>query len=337
VPVGEIYVKLVVGFPRDPKVRALVRFGEDAGLARDLYVQMLLYCADEKSDGWVPAEEVGVLAYPLSIDRANQLANQLASVGLTKAETKDGSEGWHVIAYLKRNKSKADIERLSRVRAESGRKGGRPPTKPAGEKSAEATGNQVGKQNQSRPNPYTDTEDRYREDQKRLAGDSPPPRPKASPKAPREDAERLCVLLAGQIEANGSKRPAITQRWRDAARLMLDRDGYAETQIAAAIDWCQRDEFWHRNILSMPKLRQQYERLRLDARAERDKNVRPLRPAPPHQPTHEEFDALRDNWARPMDEQEARNDPPGNDRPSRVHRGHLPAAEDQPGDRRAVV
>jgi len=54
-PLGEIYVKLVVGFPRDPKVRALARLGTDAGLARDLYVQMLLYCKENLTDGFVPA------------------------------------------------------------------------------------------------------------------------------------------------------------------------------------------------------------------------------------------------------------------------------------------
>jgi hypothetical protein len=85
----------------------------------------------------------------------------------------------------------------------------------------------------------------------------------------REDVERLCVQLADRIEGNGSKRPAITQRWRDSARLMLDNDKYTEQQIRTAIDWCQGSEFWRRNVMSMPKLREQYERLRLEAKDER--------------------------------------------------------------------
>jgi hypothetical protein len=88
---------------------------------------------------------------------------------------------------------------------------------------------------------------------------------KAPAKPHREDAERLCVHLADRIEGNGSKRPAITQKWRDAARLMLDRDGRTEQQVHAAIDWCQGSEFWRTNILSMPTLREQYDRLRLQA------------------------------------------------------------------------
>lgn len=83
--------------------------------------------------------------------------------------------------------------------------------------------------------------------------------------ADRADVERLCARLADRIEANGSKRPAVGKKWRDAARLMIDRDGRTEQQIAAAIDWCQDNEFWRANIMSMPKLREKYDRLRLQA------------------------------------------------------------------------
>jgi hypothetical protein len=81
----------------------------------------------------------------------------------------------------------------------------------------------------------------------------------------RDDVERLCEHLAERIEANGASKPTITGRWRDAARLMLDRDGRTETDVFAAIDWCQADEFWRANILSMPKLREKYDQLRLQA------------------------------------------------------------------------
>jgi hypothetical protein len=88
---------------------------------------------------------------------------------------------------------------------------------------------------------------------------------KLSTPPPRPDAERLCEYLAGRIEANGSKRPSITKRWRDSARLMLDKDGHTEQQVMAAIDWCQDSEFWRANILSMLKLREKYDQLRLQA------------------------------------------------------------------------
>jgi len=81
----------------------------------------------------------------------------------------------------------------------------------------------------------------------------------------RSDVESICGHLADRIEANGSKRPAVTQRWRESARRLLDIDGRTEQQVHSAIDWCQGDEFWRSNILSMPKLREKYDQLRLAA------------------------------------------------------------------------
>jgi hypothetical protein len=154
-PVGEIYLKLAVGLARDPKVRKLVRLGApDAGLARDLYVQMCLYCKENLTDGFVPDEEIGVLVYPLPPDHGNQLAKQLGSVGLIKEVSNEDAQGWEVAAFVRRNGTRQDVERLSQVRADAGRKGGRPP----GQRPAKASGNQIGKQNESRANPYTETE-----------------------------------------------------------------------------------------------------------------------------------------------------------------------------------
>lgn len=92
------------------------------------------------------------------------------------------------------------------------------------------------------------------------------------PKPPREDVERLCLHLADWIERNGSKRPEIGQKWRDECRRMLDIDKRTEAQVVAAIDWCQRDDFWLGNIESMPTLRRQYDRLRLAAVAKAKKD-----------------------------------------------------------------
>lgn len=81
----------------------------------------------------------------------------------------------------------------------------------------------------------------------------------------RDDVDRICDHLAERIEANGANRPSVTTKWRDAARLMLDNDKRTEQEIHGAIDWCQADEFWRANVLSMPKLREKYDQLRLQA------------------------------------------------------------------------
>lgn len=75
----------------------------------------------------------------------------------------------------------------------------------------------------------------------------------------------LSWLLADLIEGNGASRPRIGKKWADAERLMLERDGRDRTQAEKLLRWCQNDEFWRGNILSMPKFREKYDQLLLQA------------------------------------------------------------------------
>lgn len=88
------------------------------------------------------------------------------------------------------------------------------------------------------------------------------------PEPQRDDVDQLCTRLADHIEANTGDRPEITEGWKTAARLLLDKDKRELDKALALIDWCQQDEFWHTNILSMPTFRKQYKQLRLKAVAE---------------------------------------------------------------------
>lgn len=86
----------------------------------------------------------------------------------------------------------------------------------------------------------------------------------AVPDQARADVEELCEALADHIVANGKKvRPTITKAWRDAARLLLDRDDEPLDEVRKVLDWSQRDDFWRTNVLSMPKFRKQYDQLAL--------------------------------------------------------------------------
>jgi hypothetical protein len=88
----------------------------------------------------------------------------------------------------------------------------------------------------------------------------------------RDDVERLCQHLADRVEQQTGARPGVGVQWRRAARLMLDADKRTEQQVSAAIDWCQDDEFWRSNILSMGKLREKYIQLRAAAQRSRAGN-----------------------------------------------------------------
>lgn len=126
---GEIYVKLAVQFARDPKLRALVcRHGEEGLLARDLFVQMICYCRAELSDGRVPADELPLLEYPMPPDRVHNLAKHLVEHQLITVSGTDPEQRVYVVsAYVKRNGTRADVERSRQAKAAAGRIGGSVP------------------------------------------------------------------------------------------------------------------------------------------------------------------------------------------------------------------
>lgn len=105
-------------------------------------------------------------------------------------------------------------------------------------------------------------------------------KPQTADEPPRADVERVCRHLADKITDNGSRRPRITATWRDEARLLLDKDGRTVQQVINAIDWCQADPFWRANILSMPKLREKYDQLRLAAQRNGHARASPPSTAP---------------------------------------------------------
>lgn len=79
----------------------------------------------------------------------------------------------------------------------------------------------------------------------------------------RPDVADLLDHLDRCIIANGAKKPNRTKGNQDAARLLLDRDGRDPEEVHRIIDWATSDDFWRSNILSMVKLREKYDQLRI--------------------------------------------------------------------------
>lgn len=121
---GRIFLPLAVDFDDDEKVARLARYTKpgEARALRDLLVAMWRYCKREKSDGHVPAEIVGKLAYPDPLRIAQRDAARLVDCGLAERTP----DGYYLPGYLKqpRNKSRAEIEAISEQKAEAGRVGG---------------------------------------------------------------------------------------------------------------------------------------------------------------------------------------------------------------------
>lgn len=81
----------------------------------------------------------------------------------------------------------------------------------------------------------------------------------------RDDVDRVCQAMVASVQRRAGRTPTITRRWRTQARLMLDRDGVTEADALAAIAWSENDDFWRANILGIPKLREKYPTLSLQA------------------------------------------------------------------------
>jgi len=84
------------------------------------------------------------------------------------------------------------------------------------------------------------------------------------------EASRLAGLLKAEILRN-SPNHKITQaqerEWNHTADLMLRLDHRTPEEIAEVIRWAQHNDFWRTNILSMEKLRKQFDRLSMLMRA----------------------------------------------------------------------
>lgn len=79
------------------------------------------------------------------------------------------------------------------------------------------------------------------------------------------EVHELCDRLADWIVRNGNRKPTVGQQWLQACDRLMRLDGVSPQDIRGAIDWSQQNEFWRANILSMGKLREKYDQLRLAA------------------------------------------------------------------------
>ena len=81
----------------------------------------------------------------------------------------------------------------------------------------------------------------------------------------RPDVDAVCQHMAASVQRRTGRAPRITAAWRTQARLMIDRDGRSVEEITRIIDWAEGNDFWRANVLSVPKLRQKFDTLRLQS------------------------------------------------------------------------
>jgi hypothetical protein len=99
----------------------------------------------------------------------------------------------------------------------------------------------------------------------------PGPEPKSDPW--EQPAEGLCELMQALVSER-AKPPTITAAWRHDARLLLSRDKRPLAEAEALMRWAASHSFWRRNVMGLPKFREQYDRLLMEMQEQPPTNGR---------------------------------------------------------------
>lgn len=236
-----VYAPLAANYYQDD---AILEAGPEAEL---LWVRILSFLASVPTDGYITDRQLRVVG--VGLRGVPKRVVSLQEVGLLSAEP----GGFSARSWLKWNKSAQEYNKeLARDRERKARDSA----------DVEADSDRI----PAAPSP--DSRPQYRavqsstEQKKNISSE-------VAIATARPEVIHLLDLLDSEIVANGGKPPTRSKKNIDAARLLLDRDGLSVAQVEAAIRWCQADEFWRSNILSMSKLRDKYEQLRLAAQRQR--------------------------------------------------------------------
>ena len=251
------YAALAAGYYDDP---AVIAAGPDAEI---LYIRMISWCAmHPETDGVIPLEvaksRLGFTDAPTRLEALE--ANSLVTVDDTTVT---------ITSWIRWNGSWSDIKAANDARKASARE--RKARQRARQAAAKTNPETAAPAPEETPapalvdtdEPAADTLEATVIDQDADTSDAP------TPTRERPDVEAVCDHMADSVAARTGRRPRITKRWRDAARLMIDRDQRPTDQIHAAIDWVAQSDFWAANILGLPKLREKWDTIYLQARREK--------------------------------------------------------------------
>lgn len=256
------YAALAAGYYDDP---AVIAAGPDAEI---LYIRMISWCAmHPETDGVIPLEvaknRLGFTDAPTRLKALE--ANSLVTVDDTTVTVTSWirwNGSWSEIKAADDARKASARERKARQRArQAATKTNHETAAPAPEETPAPAPALV-----DADEPAADTFEATVIDQDADTSDTSDA---PTPTRERPDVEAVCDHMADSVAARTGRRPRITKRWRDAARLMIDRDQRPVDQIHAAIEWVAESDFWAANILGVPKLRDKWDTIYLQAKRDR--------------------------------------------------------------------
>ena len=234
------YVPLAAQYFMDD---AVLEAGPDAEL---LFVRCLSFLAAIPSDGFITERQVRSVV-GLGLRNVTKRLTSLQEVGLLEA-----TEGGFVVrSWTKWNKTAEDIGKLlAKDRQRKAHKSGGN----VGNSERNPSGNGTDSSLQSR------AEQSSTEQSSNSSSDADASDPEFS-----ADVHRLCDLLAELIRLNSNKVGTVGKAWWLACDRLMRIDGYTPAQVEWVMRWSQQNEFWQGNILSMARLRAQFDQLKTRA------------------------------------------------------------------------
>lgn len=252
------FAQFDVGYLDNPKIMEVF---DASPLAIFMHFASVLYCAQHLTDGVITARPMQRKVGGTDQDAALLIESGLWHLpGHECQYCPDVSEGKvYVHDYTEHNRTSEGVKRAS----EAGRKGA---AARHGQKLATPNADRMRIANESHSDPQCDSpeialareKERKREREEAKASSSEPSRP---------DVDQVISSFSALLDANDVKhKPG--QSWQTAARLLIDKDGYTPEQILIVARFATTDSFWQSNILSLPKLREKFEALKIKAQAQ---------------------------------------------------------------------
>jgi hypothetical protein len=221
-------------FLTDPKVEKL---GERHGPAGPLIIVSLLSHAGQQESGGAVERTFRATAHETFVDRkvVESVLDDAIELGLCHAVSRDVSGFVVEFPAWKRHQAA-----FRKARSREARKGDEKPYDRANVTGSHAVSQKV--TNKTRQN-------------KTEKKNVPPPKEEAP----------LSYLLAELIVANGSRTPTVSREWAVEEDRMLRLDKRPQAEAEKLIRWCQTSSFWRAVVQSMPKFREKYDTMRLQA------------------------------------------------------------------------
>jgi len=250
------FAKFDVGYLDNPKMADVL----DRSLhAICMHFASVLHCSQHLTDGLVAPK-----AMQRKVGGTDADIQILLDAGLWHGPDHDCEACWeacpevpenrvYVHDFLEHNRDAAQAKRVSEKRSKVAKEGWQ-------KRKAKANSNANSMQSAMQTEDVCNAEREREKEGEEEANAS-------SPEESRSDVEAVIQGFSDLLKANDVKhKPGKT--WHTATRLLIDKDGYTPEQILYVARFATNDDFWKSNILSIPKLRDKFEALKLKAQAQ---------------------------------------------------------------------